>query len=167
MLRGEAMMSGTPPQIQAEVLGAELARSVVRRFGPAGEGVTALASAMRLESERVQDELAYLSIVTLHFCIGVAMENSSSRARVTAAFYQTLWSDPWRATADGLEVRVREYERALNSPHPQYGRAYGMGRAFARMCAASHEVPVIEFGARAYLDQLTPILDLLRGVTAV
>jgi hypothetical protein len=160
------MSEATPPRIDADALGAELARSVIARFGAPGEGITAFAAAMSLEAERVQDELAYLSIVTMHFCIGVAIDDPSARARVAAAFHGTLWSAPsWRATADGLQSRILEYETALNRPHPQLGRAYGVGRAFARRCGAAHDVPVIEFGARGYVDQLTPILGLLRGVT--
>lgn len=162
------MDSRTPLEVGAEALGAELARSVIGRFGQPGEGVSSFASSLSLETERVQDELAYLSIVTMQFCIGAVVEDPDLKARVTAAFYRTLWSDPpWRATVEGLTSRVLEYERALNNPHPQFGRPYGIGRAFARLCGAAHDVPVIELGARGYLDQLTPILGLLRSVTVV
>jgi hypothetical protein len=56
------------------------------------------------------------------------------------------------------------YQDALNNPHPEFGRGYGIGRAFARFCGATHDLPVIELGARAYVEQLPPILTLLRGV---
>ena len=154
--------------IAAEALGAELARSVRERSGPPADGIVAFASAMSLNPERVQDELAYLSIVTMHFCIGAAIEDEPLRLRVAGGFYHTLWSGaPWRASAGGLETRTLEYETALNNPHPELGRAYGLGRGFARQCAAAQDVPVIEFGARAYVEQLSPILSLLRSVTIV
>ena len=47
------------------------------------------------------------------------------------------------------------------------GRAYAIGRTFARHCHCSHEVAVIEFGARAYMEHLPPMLALVRGVTVV
>ena len=59
---------------------------------------------------------------------------------------------------------MREYQHLLSQPHPDYGRAYGMGRVFARLCGASHDVSVIELGATAFVEQLAPILGLLRSV---
>jgi hypothetical protein len=157
-----------PPAIDATALGAELARSVMGRFGEPGERTTGFAAAMALPVDRLQDELAYLTVVTMHFCIGAAIGDASARARVAAAFHGTLWSSaPWRATEDGLQARVLDYETAFNNPHPQMGRAYGVGRAFARWCGAAHDVPVIEYGARAYMEQLQPILELLNGVRVV
>jgi hypothetical protein len=35
------------------------------------------------------------------------------------------------------------------------------------LCGASHDVPVIEVGALSYVEQLPPILSLLRGVTVL
>jgi len=35
---------------------------------------------------------------------------------------------------------------------------------FARLCGASHDVPMIELGATAFVEQLAPILGLLRSV---
>ena len=154
--------------IEARTLGAELARSVRARSGPPADGIVAFAAAMALDPERVQDELAYLAIVTMHFCIGAAVEDAAVRARVAAGFYLALWAgDPWRASMEGLESRTTDYESALNHPHPELGRAYGIGRGFARQLGAAQDVPVIEFGARAYLEQLSPILGLLRGLTIV
>jgi len=76
-----------------------------------------------------------------------------------------LWTgDSWRARPADLDARTPAYEEALNHPHPDYGRGYGVGRTFARLCGATHDLPVIEFGARAYVEQLPPILTLLRGV---
>jgi len=156
------------PEIDAAALGAGLARSVMGRFSAPSDTLAGFATAMSLQPDRLQEELAYLSIVTMHFCIGAVIEDPSARGRIAAAYYGTLWSaPPWRATEEGLLARVLDYESAINNPHPEFGRAYGVGRVFARWCAAAHDVPVIEFGARAYLDQLPPILGLLRDVVVV
>ena len=45
-------------------------------------------------------------------------------------------------------AREREYQHLLSQPHPEYGRGYGVGRVFARLCGASHDVPVIGLGRR-------------------
>ena len=93
---------------------------------------------------------------------------ASPHARVEAAFEHALWSGaPWRASAAGLGARLRDYKDAFNHPHPELGRAYVIGRTFARHCHCSHEVAVIEFGARAYMEQLPPMLGVLRSVTLV
>jgi hypothetical protein len=156
------------PFISADALGEELARSVRQRTESVPERLADFATAMSLDAERVRVELAYVSIVTMHFCVGAAVADRAHRTQVLAAFYRGLWSGPaWRANEAGLTGRVPQYETALNNPHPDLGRGYGMGRVFARLCGASHDVPVIEFGALAYVEQLPPILTLLRGVTVL
>ena len=110
-----------------------------------------------LDAERVRVELAYLSIVTMHFCVGVALADRAQQTRVLAAFYRGLWSgSAWLASEPGLNERVPQYETALNNPHPDLGRGYGMGRVFARLCGASHDVPVIEVGARGLRGAVAP-----------
>jgi hypothetical protein len=156
------------PSITADALGGELARSVRQRAENVPERLADFVRTMSLDAERVRVELAYLSIVTMHFCVGVALNDRAQQARVLAAFYRTLWSGtPWPASESGLTERVQDYETVLNNPHPNLGRGYGMGRVFARLCGASHDVPVIEFGALAYVEQLPPILSLLRSVTVL
>ena len=109
-------------------------------------------------------KLAYLSIVTMHFCITAGLA-ADVAPRVLGSYYRALWTgDSWRARPADLDARTPAYEDALNHPHPDYGRGYGVGRTFARLCGATHDLPVIEFGARAYVEQLPPILTLLRGV---
>ncbi len=153
------------PSIGAEALGGELARSVRQRAEQPARGVGEFARAYSLDAERVQAELTYLSIVTMQFCIGAGLPDHPRQREVGVAFYAALWAGgAWRADQPGLASRIPHYETALNNPDPALGRAYGMGRAFARLCGASHDVPVIEFGARAYVEQLAPILELLRGV---
>jgi hypothetical protein len=150
--------------VTADALGAELAHSVKARAALPGAGVTGFAATMAIDPERLQDELAYLSIVTMHFCVSAGLAPDVT-PRVLGSYYRTLWAgDSWRARPADLDARTPAYEDALNHPHPDYGRGYGMGRAFARLCGATHDLPVIEFGARAYVEQLPPILTLLRGV---
>ena len=152
----------------ADLLGAELARAVMARADTPGEGVAGFSTALSLDADRVHVELIYLSILTTQFALGVALGAGESNARVTAAFERALWSGaPWRASASGLRARRREYKDAFNHPHPELGRAYVIGRTFARHCRCSHEVAVIEFGARAYMEHLAPMLGLLRSVTLV
>ena len=156
------------PSITADALGEELARSVRQRAENVPESLADFVRTMNLDAERVRVELAYLSIVTMHFCVGVALADRTQQTRVLAAFYRGLWSgSAWLASEPELNERVPQYETALNNPHPDLGRGYGMGRVFARLCGASHDVPVIEVGARAYVEQLPPILALLRGVTVL
>jgi hypothetical protein len=153
------------PSITADALGDELARSVRQRAENVPESLADFVRTMSLDVERVRVELAYLSIVTMHFCVGVASADRMQQSRVLSAFYRGLWSGPtWLASEAGLAERLPQYETALNNPHPDLGRGYGMGRVFARWCGASHDVSVIEVGALAYVDQLPPILSLLRGV---
>ena len=150
----------------ADVLGAELARAVMTRADTPGEGVAGFSAALSLDADRLRVELIYLSILTTQFALGVALGAGESNARVTAAFERALWSGaPWRASASGLRARRREYKDAFDHPHPELGRAYVIGRTFARHCSCSHEIAVIEFGARAYMEHLAPMLGLLRSVT--
>ena len=156
------------PPITADSLGEELARSIRQRAERVPDSLEDFANSMSLDAERLRIELAYLSIVTMHFCVGAALGDRTQQARVLASFYRGLWSGiSWRASESGLAERLPQYETALNNPHPDLGRGYGMGRVFARQCGASHDVPVIEFGALAYVEQLPPILTLLRGVTVL
>ena len=152
----------------ADVLGAELARAVMTQAETAGEGLAGFARTLSLDAHRLHVELTYLSILTTQFALGVALGAGESKARVATAFERALWSGaPWLASASGLRARRREYTDAFNHPHPELGRAYVVGRTFARYCGCSHDVAVIEFGARAYMEQLPPMLGLLRSVTLV
>ena len=153
-----------PIPIPAELFGAELARSVIERTRQPGEGVQALASRLSLDPSRVTRELGYLSVFTMRFCITAVFEHDPAVPRVLAAFYAALWDDDsWGPHASGMMRRVVDYEEAFNHPHPDYGRGYRIGRVFARWCHAREDVPVIELGARAYVEQLPRVLDLLRS----
>ena len=146
-------------------LGAALARSVRARSNALTPAVLAFATRMNVPHERIQTELAYIAIITMHFCVGVAFGSARADGAITDGFYRALWSPPaWCATERGWRSRVREYQHLLSQPHPEYGRAYGVGRVFARLCGASHDVPMIELGATAFVEQLAPILGLLRSV---
>ena len=151
--------------VQAEALGARLAQSVLSR-SCGGAGLEEFAARMNLEPDRVLTELAYVSVITMHFCVSVVFGPDSEDVRVLEGLYRALWSgDPWCATERGWRARVREYQHLLSQPHPEFGRAYGVGRTFARLCGASHDVAVIELGATAFVEQLAPILGVLRSVT--
>ena len=160
----------TPPAetigpIDPTALGAALARSVLARASDLSPGIAEFARRMNVPGERLQAELAHVSIITMHFCIGVVFGPGGQDASIVSGFYRTLWTGAeWCATERGWRSRVREYQHLLSQPHPDYGRAYGVGRVFARLCGASHDVPVIELGATAFVEQLAPILGLLRAV---
>jgi hypothetical protein len=150
--------------IDPAALGAALARSVLGRSGYLTPGLVDFATRMNVPRDRLQAELAHVSIITMHFCIGVVF-GAGADAAIVDGFYRTLWAaPPWCATERGWRSRVREYQHLLSQPHPEHGRAYGVGRAFARLCGASHDVAVIELGATAFVEQLAPILGLLRTV---
>jgi hypothetical protein len=165
--------SEQPPQedearvsVHAETLGERLGQSVLSRSVGTDSALGEFAARMNLERDRVQAELAYVSIITMHFCVSVVFGREGEDVRVLDGFYRTLWSaPPWCATERGWRSRVREYQHLLSQPHPDFGRAYGVGRTFARLCGASHDVAVIELGAIAFVEQLAPILGLLRSVT--
>jgi hypothetical protein len=160
---GEARMT-----VHAETLGARLGQSVLSRSVETGSGLAEFVARMNLEPDRVQAELAYVSIITMHFCVSVVFGREAEDVRVLDGFYRQLWSNaPWCATERGWRSRVREYQHLLSQPHPDFGRAYGVGRTFARLCGASHDVAVIELGATAFVEQLAPILGLLRSVKLV
>ena len=57
--------------IDPAVLGAALARSVRSRSDALTPGVLAFATRMNVPCDRIQTELAYISIITMHFCVGV------------------------------------------------------------------------------------------------
>jgi hypothetical protein len=150
--------------VSAEIFGAELARSVIEQTRQVGDGVQALVQRLSLDASRVVRELGYLSVFTMRFCIGATLEDDATRARVLEAFYAALWTDrAWGPHVSGLERRAPDYEHAFNNPHPDYGRGYPIGRAFARWCHARDDVAVIELGARVYVEQLPRILGLLRA----
>jgi hypothetical protein len=152
--------------VSPDVLGAELAASVIARALRMREPAALIANSMSLHRDRVQGELAYMAIFTMHFCIHTALGEHPACPQVISAFYNGLWSrNDWGATPKGAERRVRRYGDAFNNPHPEYGRGYWTGRVFARLCGASHELAVIEFGARTFVTQLPPILSFLRTVT--
>jgi hypothetical protein len=164
----EPVGMGPATPTSAEMLGADLAASVIARALRSDESAASFARPLNLDAERVRSELAYLSIFTMHFCIDSVLGTSPVRAVVLRAFYDALWSrEDWGPTASGIERRIREYGDAFDHPHPEYGRGYWTGRVFARLCGASHDVAVIELGARAYVSQLPPILTFLRSVAVV
>lgn len=153
-----------PAAIGAEALGRELARMLTDQAPSHERDSSALAKALSLDAERVCVELAYLLILTSEFCVGVALGDTRVKTRVVEAFEQALWtSAPWRVTSTGLRARLREYRDALSHPHPELGRAYVVGRTFARHCGCSPDVAAIDFGARAYIEQLPRVLARLRG----
>jgi hypothetical protein len=146
-------------------LGAALARSVLERSRDLSPGIVEFAARMNVPRERLQAELGYVAIITMHFCIGVVFGQNGADRAILSGFYRTLWArSEWCATERGWRSRLREYQHLLSEPHPEYGRAYGVGRVFARLCGASHDVPVIELGATAFVEQLAPILGLLRTI---
>ena len=150
--------------VDPSALGAALARSVLERGRALTPAIVEFAVRMNVPRERIQVELAYVSIITMHFCIGVVFAGRRD-ATILYGFYRALWGGTeWCATERGWRSRLREYQHLLSQPHPEYGRAYGVGRVFARLCGASHDVRVIELGATAFVEQLAPILGVLRAV---
>jgi hypothetical protein len=151
------------PVIDAEVLGSSLAASVIARSSGFSAAADSLARALDLDPRRVQGELAYVSIFTVHFCVHAVFDDALA-ARVVHTMYEALWAAPetWSTTREGASERARDYADALAHPHAEYGRAYTVGRVFARWCGASHDVVVVECGARAYMTQLAPLVAFLR-----
>ena len=116
--------------------------------------------------DRLHVELTYLSILTTQFALGVALGAGEPPRGSTRPL--SAGSGPARPgvrpRAD-WQARLPEPRDTFNHPHPELGRAYGIGRTFARHCGCSHEVAAIEFGARAYMGQLPRMLGLLRSLT--
>ena len=102
-------------QLQAEAigpvdpsaLGAALARSVLERGRELTPGIVEFAVRMNVPRERIQAELAYVSIITMHFCIGVVFEGGRDAA-ILYGFYRTLWGGTeWCATERGWRAARR------------------------------------------------------------
>jgi hypothetical protein len=116
---------GKPPvetigPIDPTVFGAALARSVRSRSTQLTPGVLAFATRMNVPHERIQSELAYVSIITMHYCVGVVFAQGGNDAAIVDGFYRTLWAAPeWCATERGWRSRVREYQHLLSQPHPE------------------------------------------------
>jgi len=95
--------------------------------------VSSLAARLSLAPSRVARELGYLSILTTRFCIESVLKDDPSLSRVVQAFCGALWANaPWGPHASGLTRRAADYEEAFNTPHPELGRAYRIGRVLAR-----------------------------------
>jgi hypothetical protein len=151
----------------AAALAAFLAGTLVTRLESSRADVDALAQAMSLDQARVRTELSYLLVATTQFCIAAAID-AEAEPRLQAAFAQAaLAAKRLAITPRGLRVRMRDYRDALQHPHPEFGRAYSVGRVFARYCDASRELAVLEFAAQTYMAQLPPMLARLRGVNVV
>jgi hypothetical protein len=158
---------GTPAILGAATLGRALAQSVIAESGPLGAGTAAFARAWSLEADRLTVELYYLSLLTTRFAIEVGLP-APSGAEVQAAFEHALLASAGdRVNEAGLKARMREYRDAFGDPHAELGRAYSIGRTFARLCHSGREVAVIECGARVYIEQLAARLKLLSEVTVV
>ena len=153
------------PAARAANLASDLARALATRVHSTAADVNALVRSMSLDPARVGAEYAYLLIVITQFCIDAGVADPPARAALTGAFASAVQSvATLRASERGIHLRRHAYGDALSNPHPEFGRAYSVGRVFARYCDASHEVAVIAFGARVYMEQLPPMLVRLRGV---
>ena len=156
-----------PAILGPATLGRALAQSVIAESGPLGAGTTAFARALSLDADRLTAELFYLSLLTTRFAIEAGLP-ADCGAEVQAAFEHALMAcGSERVNEAGLKARLREYRDAFGDPHPELGRAYSIGRTFARLCHSGREVAVIECGARVYIEQLAARLKLLAEVTVV
>ena len=153
-----------PPSEPAATLAGMLAGTLVTRLESSGADVDALARAMSLDVSRVRVELSYLLVVTTQFCIAAAVDEEAQALLQSEFASAALAARPLALTPRGLRVRMREYRDALQHPHPELGRAYSVGRVFARFCDAARELAVIEFAAHTYMAQLPPMLGRLREV---
>ena len=153
-----------PASESAATLAGVLAGALVTRLECSSVDVDTLARAMSLDRTRVRAELSYLLVAITQFCIRFAADEQAE-PRLQAAFEAAaLAAMPLAVTTRGLRVRMREYRDAMQHPHPEFGRAYSVGRVFARYCDASRELTVIEFAAHTYMTQLPPMLARLREV---
>jgi hypothetical protein len=156
------------PAARAADLAADLASALATRVYSTADAVQTLVRSMSLDPTRVAAEYAYLLIVITQFCIDAGVNHPHARAAVDRAFESAVQSvAALRASERGIRLRRHAYGEALSNPHPEFGRAYSVGRVFARYCDASLEVAVIDFGARTYMEQLPPMLGRLRSVTVV
>ena len=156
------------PTAAAADLAADLASALATRVHSTADEVQTLVRTMSLDPVRVAAEYAYLLIVVTQFCIDAGVDEPQPRTALGRAFKSAVQSAAaLRASARGIELRRHAYGDALSNPHPEFGRAYSVGRVFARYCDASLEVAVIDFGMRTYMDQLPPMLGRLRSVTVV
>jgi hypothetical protein len=160
-------VGGTPTVLGAATLGRSLAQSLIAELGTLAAGAAARARDWSLDADRLTTELVYLSVLTTGFAIETGLP-APGAAETRAAFeHAVLTSAPGGVDHAGLTAREREYRGAFGNPHPELGRAYSIGRTFARLCHSSREVAVVECGARVYIEQLAARLKLLTEVIVV
>jgi hypothetical protein len=156
------------PATRAADLASDLAWAVATRVRNTVSDVEALVRSMSLDPNRVAVEYAYLLIAITQFCIDAGIGDRAAREQLSRAFESAVLSvKALPASERGLPLRRHAYGDALSNPHPDFGRAYSVGRVFARYCDAGPDVAVIEFGARTYMEQLPPMLGRLRSLTVV
>ncbi len=151
----------------AGTLGRALAQSVIAERGPLGASMAEFARALSLDPDRLTIELFYLSVLTTRFAIDIGLSEPGGPAVRGAFEHAILASAGDRVNEAGLMGRLHEYRDAFSDPHPELGRAYSIGKTFARLCHSAREVAVIECGARIYIEQLASRLKLLAEVTVV
>ena len=152
--------------LAAADLGLALARAMLSEAGQPGEGTRAFARSSSLDPLRLQMELTWLLALTTRFAVAAALPGEVGE-RVIRSFDEAVGAGASKRVEAGYAQRLRDYHDAFTSPHPELGRAYSIGNTFARLCGSRHEVPVIEYGARAYVERLPRLLTLLGAVNVV
>jgi hypothetical protein len=166
-LHGPAMPPPVgPAAVASGTLGHSLAQAIMSGGSQPGDGAASFARTLSLDAARLHLELTYLSLLTTRFAIDLTFAGDAA-AGVIHGFDDALRGGVWHGTHAGLLARRREYRDAFTRPHPDLGRAYSIGRTFARLCGSRHELAVIELGARAYIERLPAVLQVLRGLTVV
>jgi hypothetical protein len=75
-------------------LGAALARSVLERSRDLSPGIVEFAARMNVPRERLQAELGYVAIITMHFCIGVVFARTVRTRRSSTGFIEPCGRAP-------------------------------------------------------------------------
>lgn len=143
------------PRVTPEQFGADLCDDFVigALQGASGRGdeTAQLARQLEIDEGVFRQEEFYLQVFLMEFVTQMTLRDVPTRKAVLDAFYDRLRE---RKGAEGvreqLAVRFDDYLAAVKNPHPELGRGWSIGKAFAKLCKAEDDAAVIMVGSRFY-----------------
>jgi hypothetical protein len=153
--------------LSSERIGTMLAEAVVRTATVPDNTLLKLAAEYHVQQLAL--EVVCLEMFLVDFLVSevVGANDSKLRAPVLEAFYGYLRdaSDDWKGLREAIDPRFAAYAEAMNAPHPQYGRGYPLGRAFAQVVGRPNDLAVIGFAAQHYINFMEAVVPIIRQAT--
>ena len=117
---------------------------------------------MTIDKDVLQKELSYLQVFLIDFMTQMTLNDVPTRKAVLGAFYERLRENTDAVDAH-LASRFDDYLVAANSPHPELGRGWSIGKAFAKLCKAEDHALVIHVGARFHHAAALTLAEFIRS----